>query len=87
MNNHRRIKKLLVDFALGQLPQQAEVEVTTHLTECSRCASELKQIETLLECTRRMRKLSVGTPVCESAEQAILKTVESNKIQQCLEAF
>lgn len=73
---------MLVDFALGQLPQQAEGKVTSHLTECSECANELRRLKTLVECTEHARELSVNAQVCKSAKQAILETVESREMRQ-----
>ncbi len=58
MKEHERINKLLEDFALGELSQQKETEVKTHLAECHQCSIELKRLETLLECTERIRELS-----------------------------
>ena len=82
MNRHETINKLLVDFALGELPQQKETEMKTHLVECPQCSSELKQLETLLECTERIRELSADKQMCESAKQAILASVESGEMKQ-----
>lgn len=81
MNEHERINQLLVDFALGELSPQVEVEVTTHLSECFRCRNMLKRLETILECTVKMKERSADDQVCESAKQAILKAVEGEKMK------
>jgi len=82
MNQHEKIKRLLVDFALGETPQRRENEIRTHLAECPQCSSELKQIEALLECTGRIRELSTNAEMCESAKQAVLEAVESKEIRR-----
>ncbi len=81
MNKHEEINKLLVDFALGELPQQQASEVKRHEVECSQCSSELKRLEALLECTERIRELSADKQMCESAKQAIIKTVRSEEME------
>jgi len=84
MNKHERINKLLVDFVLGELSQQNEAEVKTHLAECHQCSSELKRLEGLLECTGRIRELSADKQICESAKQAIFAAVEREEIKPAL---
>jgi len=81
MNKHERINELLVDFALGDLSQQQEAEVKTHLAECHQCSTEMKRLEELLECTERIRELSADKRMCESAKQAILETVEAEEME------
>jgi len=82
MKEHERINKLLEDFALGELSQQKETEVKTHLAECPQCSSELKRLETLLECTERIRELSADKQMCESAKQAVLEALKSKGTEQ-----
>lgn len=79
MNEHRKIKKLLVDFALRQLPKQAEVEVRAHLAECSQCTHELKRLEALLMCTERMGKRCVDAQVCDSAKRMIFAALPNRQ--------
>ena len=79
MGKHKNMNELLVDFALGELSQKQASEVKTHLTECAQCSNELKQLETLLKCTGRIRELSANTQMCESAKQAIFTAVEDEK--------
>ena len=81
MNKHDKISKLLVGSALGELSPEAQAEVKTHLTECHQCSSELKRLQTLLECTGRIRELSPDARMCESAKQAVFAAVESEKEQ------
>lgn len=82
MKEHERINKLLEEFALGELSQQKETEVKTHLAECPQCSNELKRLEALLECTERIRELSADAHICESAKQAVLASVESGEMKQ-----
>ncbi|MBN2181406.1 MAG: zf-HC2 domain-containing protein, partial [Sedimentisphaerales bacterium] len=82
MNEHKKIKKSLVDYALGELPQEQTSTVQTHLAECSECGSEFKLIKALLECTDQISKSSPDKRVCDSARQAILQNVENQKIKQ-----
>jgi anti-sigma-K factor RskA len=82
MNEHKKINKLLVDFALGELSQEQANQVRAHLTECPECSSEIKRIEALLECTDNIRKSSPDERMCKSARQAILQAVERQKIKQ-----
>lgn len=84
MKEHERINKLLVDFALGELSQQEETEVKTHLAECPQCDNKLKQLGALLECTERIRELSADKQMCESAKQAVLGTVGSEETKRAL---
>jgi hypothetical protein len=79
MGKHENINELLTAFALGELSQNQVSEVKAHMAECSQCSNELKQLETLLECTGCIRELSADKQTCESARQAIFETVESEK--------
>ncbi|MGB2865888.1 MAG: zf-HC2 domain-containing protein [Sedimentisphaerales bacterium] len=81
MNKHDKISKLLAGSALGELSPEAQAEVKTHLAECHQCSSELKRLQTLLECTGRIRELSPDARMCESARQALFAAVESGKNQ------
>jgi len=82
MNEHKKINELLTDFALGELSQEQASAVRTHLSGCPECSSEIKRLKALLECTERIRESSVDEQTCQSAKQAILQTVESQKIKQ-----
>ena len=81
MNKHDKISKLLAASALGELSSEQQLEVNTHLTECQQCSSELKRLQTLLECTGHISELSPDTQMCESAKQAVFAAVESEKEQ------
>lgn len=81
MNKHDKISKLLAASALGELSPEAQAEVKTHLAECHQCSSELKRLQTLLECTGCIRELSPDARMCESAKQAIFTAVENEKNQ------
>jgi len=81
MNKHGKISKLLASSALGELSPEAQAEVKTHLAECNRCSSELKRLQTLLECTGRIRELLPDARMCESAKQAVFTAVESEQNQ------
>ncbi len=82
MNEHKKNNRLLVDFVLGELSQQQASEIRTHIAKCPRCSSELNRLEALLECTERIGKSSVDEQTCESAKQAILRSVESREIKK-----
>lgn len=79
MNTHEKINELLVPFALGELSEQAEGEVKTHLAQCPQCSSELKRLQALLECTGRISELSADEQTCESAKQAVLTAVKNRE--------
>ena len=81
MNKHDKISKLLAASALGELSPEAQAEVKTHLAGCHQCSSELKRLQTLLECTGRIRELSPDARMCELAKQAIFAAVESETNQ------
>ena len=81
MNKHDKISKLLAASALGELSPEAQAEVKTHMAECHQCSSELKRLQTLLECTGRISELSPDDRMCESAKQAIFTAVENEKKQ------
>ncbi len=81
MNKHDKISKLLTASALGELSPEAQTEVETHLSECHRCSSELKRLQTLLDCTGRISELSPDDRMCESAKQAVFAAVDSEKNQ------
>ncbi len=81
MNKHDKINKLLTASALGELSAELQTEVNTHLKECPQCSSELKRLQTLLECTGRISELSPDARMCESAKQAIFTATESEKEQ------
>jgi len=81
MNKHNKISRLLTASALGELSPEAQAEVKTHLAECPQCSSELKRLQTLLECTGRIRELSPDARMCESARQAVFAAVENEKEQ------
>lgn len=82
MNMHRKINKLLVDFALGELSSEAQAEIEEHLSACTQCSVELKRLRMLLESTEHIRELSAGDQTCESAERAILQAVRSQIMKQ-----
>jgi len=79
MGKHENIDKLLAAFAIGELAQKQISEVKTHLAECPQCSNELKKLEALLECTGRLRELSIDAQICESAKHAIFTAVENEK--------
>ena len=79
MNTHKKINEILVGFALGELSEQQESDVKTHLAECRQCSDELKRLEALLECTAQMKELSADNQMCESAKQAIFATIASKE--------
>ena len=81
MNKHDKISKLLAASALGELSPEVQAEVKTHLAECHQCRSELKRLQTLLECTGHISELSPDARMCESAKQAVFAAVESEKNQ------
>ncbi len=82
MNEHKKINELLTEFILGELSKEQASEVRTHLEKCSECRSEIKRLEALLVHTEHIRKSSVDEQTCESAKQAILRTVEQEKTKQ-----
>ena len=81
MNKHDKISKLLAASALGELSPEAQAEAKTHLAECHQCSSELKRLQTLLECTGQISELSPDDRMCESAKQTVFTAVENEKNQ------
>ena len=81
MNKHDKISRLLAAFALGELTPEEQAEVKAHMAGCRKCGSELKRLQTLLECTGRLKELSPDARMCESAKQAVFTAVE-NEIEQ-----
>ena len=79
MNKHDKISRLLAAFALGELTPEEQAEVKAHLARCNKCGSELKRLQTLLECTGRLKELSPDARMCESAKQAVFTAVENEK--------
>ena len=82
MNEHKKINELLTEFILGELSKEQAAEVRTHIEKCSECSGEIKRLEALLEHTELIRKSSVDEQTCESAKQAILRTLEQEKTKQ-----
>jgi hypothetical protein len=82
MNEHKKISELLTEFILGELSKEQASEVRTHIENCSECSDEIKHLEALLEHTEHIRESSVDEQTCESAKQAILRTVEQEKTKQ-----
>ena len=82
MNTHDQINELLVDYVLGELPEQQSPAVENHLVECQQCRSELKQLEAVLQCAASMKELSADTQMCESSEQAVLEVVDNQTTRQ-----
>jgi len=87
MNEHKKINELLVEYTLGELPKEQTSAVQEHLEKCSECSSEIKRLEALLEHTEHIRKSSVDNQTCESAKQAILRTVEQEQTKQQTSRF
>ncbi|MHC4395042.1 MAG: anti-sigma factor [Planctomycetota bacterium] len=81
MDTHKEINKLLAGFVLGELSQQQQAEVKTHLAQCPQCSSELKRLEALIECTSRISESSADEQMCESAKDAILSAVETEEME------
>ncbi|MHC4324172.1 MAG: anti-sigma factor family protein, partial [Planctomycetota bacterium] len=81
MDKHDKISKLLSASALGELSPEVQAEVKAHLDECHQCRSELKRLQTLLECTGCISELSPDERMCESAKEAVFAAVESGTNQ------
>jgi anti-sigma-K factor RskA len=81
MKNHKEINESLVDFALGQLSEQQELAVKTHLEQCQQCKCELRRLKALLEHTEQIRASSASPQMCRSAKQAIRAAVESKEME------
>jgi hypothetical protein len=82
MSTHEQIKELLTDFALRELPEQKSTEVKAHLADCQECRTELKKLETILECADSMRQLSADEQVIDSAKESLLEAVANEQIKQ-----
>ena len=82
MSTHEQIKELLTDFALRELPEQKSTEVKAHLADCQECRTELKKLETVLECADSMRELSADEQVIDSAKESLLEAVANEQIKQ-----
>ena len=82
MNTHDEIRKILANFALGELSEQESSEVEVHLAECQQCRTELKELEAVLECAASMRRLSPDEWACESAKQALLDVAADEREKQ-----
>ena len=81
MNTHEKIKELLIGLVLGELSEQEERKVKTHVAECAECSSELKRLRALLECTDEMRELSADNHLCQSAKEMLLASIGSEEKQ------
>jgi anti-sigma factor RsiW len=79
MKSHEEINESLVDFALGELSEEQELAVETHLEQCQQCKCELRRLKALLEHTEQIRNSSASPEICRSAKQAILAAVESEQ--------
>ena len=77
MNEHKRINEMLTDFALGQLSQEQAEQVESHLAECSLCSVELKRLQSLLDYTDKINRISIEEQACETAKLNIFETVEN----------
>jgi anti-sigma factor RsiW len=64
MENHETIEQLLIDFALGQLPQDQHEQIQRHLEECDSCTQQLKKLRDLLLLTERIRSSSASDDLC-----------------------
>jgi outer membrane lipoprotein-sorting protein len=82
MDIHKKIKRLLVDFALGELSPQVEDKVKEHLAKCKQCNSKLKQLEALLKCTENVKQLSTDAQMQESAKEKIFATIDSRETKE-----
>ena len=79
MDTHKKISEILAGFALGELSEQAQGEVKSHLAQCPQCSDELKRLESLLDCTSRISNLSADEQTHESAKQTILAAVKNQQ--------
>ena len=77
MKSHKEINESLVDFALGQLSEEQELAVKTHLDQCQQCRGQLKRLKALLERTEQIKNSSASPEMCRSVKQAILAAVEN----------
>lgn len=48
MIRHSKIRMMLYEYAQGDLPQEKNTEIETHLRSCRRCAEELGRVRTAL---------------------------------------
>lgn len=77
MNEHDRINDLLSAYLLGELSQTQTERVRLHLNDCQLCADELKQFESILHLTDKVKVLSAGDADCESAQQILFNSISS----------
>ena len=85
MKGHEEISESLVDFVLGQLSEEQELAVKTHLSQCQQCKCELRRLKALLEHTEQIRRSCASPEIFRSAKQAILAAVEAEQAKPTTE--
>jgi hypothetical protein len=75
MNNHKRIKELLIDFALGQLPAEQRNELLNHLKQCRQCSEQLKKVQNMLNLTKQINNIEIPHNFCLESKNKLLRTI------------
>jgi len=75
MNSHEQIKELLVDYALGELPEQRSAEVKNHLAKCPTCRQEHQRLMALEETTQNIRRLTVDQKTHTISQQSLTAAI------------
>ncbi|HUT31304.1 MAG TPA: ankyrin repeat domain-containing protein [Sedimentisphaerales bacterium] len=79
MEKHDEIKELLVPFVFDSVSERQESELMSHLDLCAECRDEVKRLERLSECTKRMGNLSGDDDMLQSAKAAVLAAAEDEE--------
>ncbi len=80
MNTHERTKRLLTGFALGELSEQQERRLKTHLAECEVCSEKAKHLAALFGFTERIGAVSASEGMYLSAKQSVLDAATRKKM-------
>jgi hypothetical protein len=75
-------QELLMDFLKKKLPQEEEKDLAGHLTECSACQAELKQVESLLKVMEEEEVLQLSPEFWSSFPAQLRERIESQKKKQ-----
>lgn len=75
MNNHKRIKDSLVDFALGQLSEEQSRELLNHLKQCPQCSEQLQKVQNMLRLTEQISDIEIPQNVCLESKNKLLRTI------------
>lgn len=76
MNDHEKIEEMLIDLALGELPENQKPIVDEHLKHCDQCRQLYSKLQALNSATEQIKNSQISDELCASAKDRLLNKVK-----------